>query len=130
MTTERGALGLGMESKAQTRARSALAAGQTATSAAGVAAADQEQGRSRRRPRSVVDPGYRYEFIEADDEAAEVASAAPDRYRPSGSGGSIQGFAGTLPKPDVRASGLITLAGNESGDGARIPMLPESWGGP
>lgn len=119
-----------MESKAQTRARSALAAGQTATSAAGVAAADQEQGRSRRRPRSVVDPGYRYEFIEADDEAAEVASAAPDRYRPSGSGGSIQGFAGTLPKPDVRASGLITLAGNESGDGARIPMLPESWGGP
>jgi hypothetical protein len=95
-----------------------------------VAVAEQEQRRSRRRPRSVVDPGYRYEFIEADDDALAVASGSPDRYRPSDSGASIQGFTGTLPKPDVRAAGLITLAGNESGDGARIPMLPESWDGP
>ncbi|CAG7199749.1 hypothetical protein PICSAR23_03808 [Mycobacterium avium subsp. paratuberculosis] len=125
-----GSFGLGMDSKAQTRARSALAAGRPAASSAGAAAVEQEQGRTRRRPRSVIDPGYRYEFIEGDDEVVAVASAAQDRYRPSDSGGSIQGFAGTLPKSGVRASGLNTLAGNESGDGARIPMLPESWEGP
>lgn len=40
----------------------------------------QEQGRSRRRPRSVVDPGYRHEFIEADDESVAVASAVPESW--------------------------------------------------
>lgn len=122
-----GGVGLGMEAKAQTRTRSALPAAQTAASAAGVQAVEQAQGRLRRRPRSVVDPGYRYEFIETDETSVAVASASPDRPRPSDTGGLIQGFTGTMPKPDVRAAGLITLAGNESGDGARMPMLPESW---
>jgi len=44
--------------------------------------------------------------------------------------GSTKGFSGTLPKRDMRAAGLITLDGNESGDRVRIPMLPESWDGP
>jgi hypothetical protein len=125
-----GSVGLGLESKAQTRSRSALPAAHAAASSASVSAVEQEQGRSRRRPRSIVDPGYRYEFIESDEDAVANAPALPDRYRPSDSGGSIQGFTGTLPKPDVRAAGLTTLAGNESGDGARMPMLPESWDGP
>jgi hypothetical protein len=122
-----GNVGLGLESKAQTRARSALPAAQAAASSACVSAGEQEQVRSRRRPRSIVDPGYRYEFIESDEDAA---ANAPDRCRPSDSEGSFRGFTGTLPKPDVHAAGLTTLAGNESGDGARMPLMPESWDGP
>ncbi|OBJ26092.1 PPE family protein [Mycobacterium sp. 1245801.1] len=125
-----GNVGLGMESSAQTRANSAAPATQNAASAAGVAAAEEHHGRSRRRPRSVVDPGYRYEFIEADDEtAAAAAPASSARHLPSDSGASARGFAGTLPRPDLRAAGLITLGDNESGDGARTPMLPEGWDG-
>ncbi|WP_232002189.1 PPE family protein [Mycobacterium sp. 1482292.6] len=126
-----GNVGLGMESTAQTRAHSAAAATQNAASAAGVAAAEQRHGRSRPRPRSVVDPGYRYEFIEADDHPAAVAAPVTSaRHLPSDSGASARGFAGTLPRPDLRAAGLITLGDNESGDGARTPMLPEGWDGP
>ncbi|OBH53547.1 hypothetical protein [Mycobacterium sp. E2479] len=123
-----GGVGLNMESKAQTEARSAVPTGQTAASAASLTSAEHAQGRSRKRPRSIVDPGYRYEFIEADEDAA-LASALPDRYRPSDSRASIQGFTGTLPKPVARVAGLITLTGKESGDRTCMPMVPESWEG-
>jgi hypothetical protein len=124
-----GGLGLGMDSKAQTRTRTELPAAQSAAAAARGMVSEQARGRLRRRPRSAIDPGYRYEFIDADDGSGVVTATLPDRTLASGSGGSIEGFTGTLPKPDVRAAGLITLAGNESGDGARLPMLPESWDG-
>lgn len=55
-----GSVGLGMGAKAQTRARSAVPAGHIATSVGGAAAAEHPQGRARKRPRSIVDPGYRY----------------------------------------------------------------------
>jgi hypothetical protein len=118
-----------MDSKAQIRTRTALPAAQSAAAAARGMVSEQAQGRLRGRPRSAVDPGYRYEFIDADDGSGVVTATLPDRTLVSESGGSIEGFTGTLPKPDVRAAGLITLAGNESGDGARLPMLPESWDG-
>jgi hypothetical protein len=124
-----GGLGLGMDSKAQTRTRTELPAAQSAAAAARGMVSEQARGRLRRRPRSAIDPGYRYEFIDADDGSDVVTATLPDRNLGSESGGSIEGFTGTLPKPDVRAAGLITLAGNESGDGARLPMLPESWDG-
>lgn len=124
-----GGLGLGTGSKAQTRTRTEVAAAQGAAAAARASAPEREQARSRRRPRSVIDPGYRYEFIEADDDSGAASPSLPDRALASDSRGSIEGFTGTLPKPDVRAAGLITLAGNQPGDGARLPMLPESWDG-
>ncbi|MFP1154640.1 PPE domain-containing protein [Mycobacterium sherrisii] len=124
-----GVLGLGMESKAQTQTRSGVRATRPAASPTGLVASQQAQRPSRRRPRSVVDPGYRYEFIEADEGCDAVASASPSRCLPSDSGGSTQGFTGTLPKPEVRAAGLNPLSGKESGDGAGMPMLPQSWDG-
>ncbi len=124
-----GGVGLGMGSKAQTRARTELPAAQSAAAVARASVAEREQGRSRRRPRSVIDPGYRYEFIDADADSGGATASAPDRVLASASDGSIEGFTGTLPKPDVHAAGLITLAGNESGEAPRAPMLPESWDG-
>ncbi|ORA86311.1 hypothetical protein BST31_23090 [Mycobacterium marseillense] len=124
-----GGLGLGMGSNLQTRTRTELGAAQGAAAAARSTTQEREQARSRRRPRSVIDPGYRYEFIEAADDADAVSPSLPDRALASDSRGSVEGFTGTLPKPDVRAAGLVTLGGNESGDGARLPMLPESWDG-
>lgn len=125
-----GGLGLGMGSKAQSRTRTGLPAAQAAAAAARASAPERERARSRRRPRSVIDPGYRYEFIEADDDSGAVSASQPDRALASDSPGAIEGFTGTLPKPDVRAGGLIRLAGDQPGDGARLPMLPESWDGP
>lgn len=125
-----GGLGLGMGSKAQSRTRTGLPAAQAAAAAARASAPERERARSRRRPRSVIDPGYRYEFIEADDDSGAVSASQPDRALASDSPGAIEGFIGTLPKPDVRAGGLIRLAGDQPGDGARLPMLPESWDGP
>lgn len=124
-----GGLGLGMGSKAQTRTRTELPVAQGAAAATRATTPAREQARSRRRPRSVIDPGYRYEFIEADEGFGADGPSLPDRARASDSGGSVEGFTGTLPKPDVRAAGLITLSGNEFGEGTRMPMLPESWGG-
>ncbi|MCV7386250.1 PPE domain-containing protein [Mycolicibacter longobardus] len=101
-------------------ARSARpAAGVAAATAAGEPAPAAVRHGSRRHGR-LIDPGYRYEYLEGHD-PGEVAQT---RY-------SEAGFAGTLGKTGVvRAAGLAELTGDEFGGGPTIPMLPESWDPP
>jgi len=62
----------------------------------------------RRRGR-LIDPGYRYEYLDG----AEPGAA---------------GFAGTFGRTGVvHAAGMAALAGDEFGGGPTVPMLPDSW---
>lgn len=87
--------------------------------AAATAASEPASGATRhprRRGGTLIDPGYRYEYLDDD------AGAAPQ------AGHSAAGFAGTLGKTGVaHAAGLAELTGDEFGGGPTIPMLPESW---
>jgi PPE-repeat protein len=74
-------------------------------------------------------PGYRYEFLDADDEAGPF----PDQHEgvastaSSDRGAGALGFAGTVRKDSAEAAGLATLAGDEFGGGASVPMVPKTW---
>lgn len=73
---------------------------------------------SGRRRGTLIDPGYRYEYLDEHDPGAAV------RIRQS-----VAGFAGTLGKTGVaRAAGMAALSGDEFGGGPTMPMLPDSWG--
>jgi PPE-repeat protein len=87
------------------------------------------EARARRHLRSVIDRGYRYEFLDADDESgADPAGSVPQRYAASDRGTGPMGFAGTVHKgTTTEAAGLSTLAGDEFGGGPRMPMLPGTW---
>ncbi|MGB6208639.1 MAG: PPE family protein, partial [Mycobacterium sp.] len=86
------------------------------------------ESRARRRLRSVIDRGYRYDFLDARDEPdADTVGPVPQRYAASDRGSGPLGFAGTEPKGIGQASGLSTVAGDEFGGGPRMPMLPGSW---
>ncbi|CAJ1493263.1 PPE family protein [[Mycobacterium] kokjensenii] len=84
--------------------------------AAGVAAAEPATeptpgpvGRAGRHRHRLIDPGYRYEYLEG--------------HEPAGAG-----FAGTFGRSGaVRAAGLAQLAGSELGGGPTVPMVPDSW---
>ncbi|WP_409428015.1 PPE family protein [Mycobacterium sp. SMC-11] len=66
---------------------------------------------ARRRGR-LIDPGYRYEYLEDDEQT-----------RPSAAG-----FTGTLGKTGLaHAAGLADLTGDDYGGGPTLPMLPTSW---
>jgi hypothetical protein len=98
-----------------------------AAPAAAAALASREQTRASRRLRTVIDRGYRYEYLPAGEESG-IADAMTDQYLSSGHGAGTLGFAGTGSKAGVRAAGLTTLAGDGFGGGPGLPMLPETWG--
>ncbi len=87
------------------------------------------EARARRHLRSVIDRGYRYEFLDADDESgADPAGPVPQRYAASDRGAAPLGFVGTVHKGTAgKAAGLSRLAGDEFGGGPRIPMVPGTW---
>lgn len=96
------------------------AAGVAAAAAVGEAATGATRHGGRRRGR-LIDPGYRYEYLEDDDPAPD--QAPPPKLRPSAAG-----FTGTLGKTGLaRAAGLADLIGDEYGGGPSLPMLPTSW---
>jgi PPE-repeat protein len=73
-------------------------------------------------------PGYRYEFLDAEDGAAAGPSAAePAATTASDRGAGALGFAGTVRRGAAEAVGLATLAGDEFGSGPPVPMLPGTW---
>lgn len=87
-----------------------------ATASAPAAALSQRQLSARRHRRPVTDPGYRYEYLPADDDADDQP------------GGHPFGFTGTAPRRTaIRPAGLITVADNEFGSGSTMPMTPSSW---
>ncbi|MCV7076770.1 hypothetical protein [Mycobacterium szulgai] len=92
-----------------------------AAAAAGVSAASRDrQARAGRQRRATIDRGYRYEYLQLDDEPA-------DRCAPSVSGAGPMGFAGTAAGVTMPPAGLTTLAGDTFGGGPVVPMLPDTW---
>ena len=116
--------GAAMSSGAQRKA----AEPDAAAAAAAAAASGRAEQRGRRRQRAPLrgrQPGYRYEFLDAETNP----DAGPDVWVPaSDRGADALGFAGTARKDaTARASGLATLAGDEFGGAPSAPMVPGGW---
>jgi PPE-repeat protein len=100
---------------------------------ADAAASAKKRARARRHLGATAkDRAYRYEFLDADDDAA-LGSGSDDLSGPSaaesGQAAGPLGFAGAAAKSGASpAAGLMTLAGDGVNDGPALPMLPSSWG--
>ncbi len=114
--------GAGMGSGAQRKAPEPDAAAAAASAAASVS----ERQRARRRRQATMKDHYRgYEYMDLEPDDGPITdpgwSVASDR------GAGSLGFAGTAPAENTEATGLVTLAGDEFGNGPSMPMLPGSW---
>jgi PPE-repeat protein len=95
------------------------------------AATPKERDKTQRRRRArmqMLGRGYEYLDLEDEDDSGSrelvVGSVAA-----SGTGAGTQGFTGTAAKSGAgQAAGLTTLAGDAFGGGARMPMIPGTWG--
>lgn len=109
-----GSLASSQRSGATSLTKSARPAAGTVEAAV---AAESTPGTARHRGRrrgTLIDPGYRYEYLDGHDPGAQSGAA---------------GFVGTFGKTGVaRAAGMTALAGHEFGGGPTEPMLPDSWG--
>jgi PPE-repeat protein len=98
--------------------------------AAGAAAASTAQARARRRKRSAMRE-HGDEFLNLDSDIGVTPDYSSDHesdYLTSENGAGGLGFAGTVHKGAAqRAAGLTMLAGDEYGDGPRMPMVPGTW---
>ncbi|EUA23589.1 PPE1 domain protein [Mycobacterium xenopi 4042] len=63
-----GSLGLGQESALSSRTRSRRSPVDTAAASVSATAPDQQRPRARRRPGTVIDRGYGYEYLDIDNE--------------------------------------------------------------
>jgi PPE-repeat protein len=120
-----GPPGIGVGSAMSTSASSgAKKKGSEPEAAAAAAAAALKAARGRRRRREGL-RGYGDEFmsmnVNVDPDWGAPKSASSDH------GAGPLGFAGTVRKQTVAASGLNTLAGDEFGGGPTMPMVPGSW---
>jgi PPE-repeat protein len=115
-------LGSGMSSSAS--AGDKEKAGEPSAATATAAAAARHLHRSRRQRRAGV-RGYAHEFMEmninVDPEWSAPASTASHR------GAGPLGFAGTVRKTSLAATGLATLEDDDFGGGPTVPMVPGSW---
>ncbi|PIB76692.1 hypothetical protein CQY23_18335 [Mycobacterium celatum] len=110
-----GLAGLSSETSLSTRSKAKKPTTQSTEVGAG-AAAPEAQERARRRLHSVIDRGYRHEYLDAEPVTASDQGA-----------GSL-GFAGTVTKTGLQAAGLTTLTADDYGGGPTMPMLPDGWG--
>jgi PPE-repeat protein len=115
---------IGSRSSAETSAKTKTPEPGTTEAAATTAAEfpTQKTPRLRRRRTGLVDPGNRYEYLEADSKAS-----LPEQYAASERGAGPMGFTGTALQASAQAAGLATLAADEFGGGPTEPMLPETW---
>ncbi|WP_078727570.1 PPW family C-terminal domain-containing PPE protein, partial [Mycobacterium tuberculosis] len=91
------------------------------------AAATRGQSRARRRRRSEL-RDYGDEFLDMDSDSGFGPSTGDHGAQASERGAGTLGFAGTATKERrVRAVGLTALAGDEFGNGPRMPMVPGTW---
>jgi PPE-repeat protein len=103
------------------------AAQPNATGVAAAAAATGKQRRPRRRRAGVR--GYAHEFMEMNINVDPDWGGPPDRGSTltSDHAAGPFGFAGTVRKKAIAATGLATLADDDFGGGPRMPMVPGSW---
>ncbi|GBE65706.1 putative PPE family protein PPE2 [Mycobacterium sp. MFM001] len=79
----------------------------------------EEEAQARRRRRAKVSQlGRGYEYMDLE----------PDEPLASDRGAGSLGFAGTVRKDAASAAGLTRLS-DDFGGGARMPMMPGTWGG-
>jgi len=121
-----GPPGIGAGADIRAGSRAEQKSFEPAAVAAAAAPARREQAHRRRRQRlGLIDPGRRYEYLDADsdaDPAGRTPVTASDR------GAGPLGFAGTAHGADAAPVGLTTIGGDSLDDGPRIPLLPSSWG--
>ncbi len=99
-----------------------------AAAAPAQAAAPPELTRTRRGRRPVIDRGYRFEYLEAEDSSGDDRIQTPThRYAASLRSAGPLGFAGTVSKGGAQAAGLATMADNGYGKEPNMPMLPDCW---
>jgi PPE-repeat protein len=118
--------GSGMTSSAGAGDRN-KAAQPNASAAAAAVAATGKQRRPRRRRVGVR--GYAHEFMEMNINIDPDWGAPPHRGSTltSDRGAGPLGFAGTVRKTAMAATGLATLASGDFGGGPTMPMVPGSW---
>jgi PPE-repeat protein len=96
-----------------------------AAAAAATAAARDRHGSRRRRRVGIR--GYSHEFMEmninVDPDWGGPVATASDR------GSGPLGFAGTVRKRALAATGLATLPNDDFGGGPPMPMIPATWTG-
>ena len=121
-----GPPGIGAGAAVSAGARAEQRSREPATVAAATAPAGLGQARRRRRQRpGLIDPGHRYEYLDAHsaaDSAGETPVTASDR-----SAGTLA-VAGAARRADVAPAGLTTITADPLDDGPRMPLLPRSWG--
>jgi PPE-repeat protein len=115
-------LGSGMSNSASAGEKKKAAEPHAATATA--AAAARGLRRSRRR-RQAGARGYAHEFMEMNINVDPAGSAPVATASHHGAG--PLGFAGTVQKPTVAATGLATLSDDDFGGGPTMPMVPGSW---
>jgi PPE-repeat protein len=124
-------MGSGISAQAKTHEPTSRSAGPAPALAAAASAREPAPVRRRRRTKG-TQLGRRYEYLELDDGTGQGPGGSPEQQRvasavASDQGAGTLGFAGTARKEVTEAAGLTTLAGDEFGDGPRMPMLPGTW---
>ncbi|BBZ46209.1 putative PPE family protein PPE3 [Mycobacterium parmense] len=119
----------GMSGSAQ---RKATESGTAAAAAAAAGASALEKERARRRQRATM-RGYGDEFMDMNFDVEPDWGVPPGAGSASSAVASVRGagsvgFLGAGRKATAEAGGLATLAGDEFGAGASLPMVPRTWG--
>jgi len=115
-------LGPGMSNSASAGDKKKAEEPNAATATAAAAARDLRRSRRRRRAGARA---YAHEFMETNTnvDSERNAPVATASHR----GAGPLGFAGTVRKPTVAATGLATLSDDDFGGGPVMPMVPGSW---
>ena len=128
-----GDMSTGSEMSAQAKTHEPTSRSAATAPALAAAASTRESAPVRERRRTkVTQLGRRYEYLDLDDDTSQGPGGSPEKQRvasavASDQGAGTLGFAGTARKEVTEAAGLTTLAGDEFGEGPRMPMLPGTW---
>lgn len=117
-------IGTGLTLASQFHTRVNAAARNSASERAATAATAAARQARRRRDRSKQE-GRAVEYMDMD---ATVASDRGESWATaSHRGAGPMGFTGTASRKDTAAAGLATLSQDDFSDGARAPMIPNTW---
>lgn len=116
-------MGAGASSSAKRKAPEPDSAAAAAAAAAREAARAKRRRRQRRR-----DHGDEFADMNVDVDP-DWGGPGDSTATSSDRGAGALGFAGTARRAAAGAAGLTTLAGDEFGGGARMPMMPGTWPG-
>ncbi|MBA0048025.1 PPE domain-containing protein [Mycobacteroides sp. LB1] len=111
-------------SHARTRASSAA---RTSASEQAATAATAAARQTRRRRDRAKQKDHAFEYMDLDATPASDSGAGSDSTSASHRGAGPMGFTGTSSRTATTATGLTTLGRDEFSNGARAPMIPNTW---